>query len=106
MEVLDSASHVVNLAHHNRYLESFDRNTRLDLLKKVAVVRTYRTNIARPDRGRENFLAALRKHRRLGSVRALPDLDRRQLWGPAINPLDALADFDPKLIHDGHLGGP
>jgi len=36
----------------------------------------------------------------------LDDQQRRALWGPAINPTDALAEFDPRYISDAQLGGP
>ncbi len=37
---------------------------------------------------------------------ALTPIDRQRIWGDPIDPLDAIADFDPKYIHDGHLGAP
>jgi len=37
---------------------------------------------------------------------ALSENERRTLWGATINPTDALADFDPRYINDGQLGGP
>jgi hypothetical protein len=37
---------------------------------------------------------------------ALDEQQRGALWGAAINPTDALADFDPRYISDAELGGP
>ena len=34
---------------------------------------------------------------------ALKPEDQRAVWGAPVNPLDALADFDPQYIHDGLL---
>jgi hypothetical protein len=31
---------------------------------------------------------------------------RKRIWGDPINPMEAVADFDPKYIHDGLLGAP
>jgi hypothetical protein len=35
----------------------------------------------------------------------LTPLERKKIWGGPIDPLAALADFDPQYIHDGLLGG-
>ena len=37
----------------------------------------------------------------LGTFWALPDVDRRRIWGDPINPTDAIADFDPNHIPEG-----
>jgi hypothetical protein len=36
----------------------------------------------------------------------LPEDERRRIWGEPIDPLEAVADFDPHYIHDGLLGKP
>ena len=37
---------------------------------------------------------------------ALAVAERQQIWGDPIDPMDAVADFDPKYIHNGLLGAP
>jgi hypothetical protein len=49
-------------------------------------------------------VAAFCKPRRAEKFWALNADERRTIWGPPINPLDAIADFNPKYIHDGLLG--
>ena len=90
--------------HENRYLETFDRDVRLDLLKKEAIVEY----IARTALARIISQDALWPH--FGNTAALeqfwalsPD-ERRKNWGDPIDPMVSVADFDPKYLHDGHLG--
>ena len=96
-------SHVEHL-HENRYLETFNRDVRLDLLKKEAIVeyivRTALTRIINQDVLWPHFgnTAALEKFWEL-----LPD-ERRKTWGDPIDPMVPVADFDPKYLHDGRLG--
>lgn len=104
-EIYDVRSAVEHL-HENRYLEGFDRATRLDLLKKEAVAEY----VARATLARILLDSSLWPHfantTALGAFWALPDVDRCRIWGGPINPFDALTDFNPAMIHDGHLGGP
>ena len=90
--------------HENRYLETFDREVRLDLVKKEAIVEY----IARTALARIISNEALWAH--FGNTAALeafwslsPD-ERSSIWGDPIDPLEPLADFDPTHLHDGHLG--
>lgn len=101
----DIRSNVEHL-HENRYLETFDREVRLDLLKKEAIVE----HIARAALARVVNQDALWPH--FGNTAALekfwaltPD-ERRKIWGDPIDPMASIADFDPKYLHDGHLGKP
>jgi len=99
----DIRSHVEHL-HENRYLETFDREVRLDLLKKEAIVeyivRTALARIVSHD--------ALWPH--FGNTEALEKFwalsadERRKIWGDPVDPMVSVADFDPKYLHDGHLG--
>jgi hypothetical protein len=92
--------------HENRYLDGFDRETRLDLLQKEAIAEHIaRTALARIV-GDSNLWLYFGDTSALRNFWALPDADRRLIWGDPINALDALADFDPKHIPDGQLGGP
>lgn len=90
--------------HENRYLETFDRKVRLDLVKKEAIVEY----IARTALARIISEDALLTH--FGSTAALeafwtlsPDR-RRGIWGDPIDPMVPLADFHPKYINDERLG--
>jgi hypothetical protein len=102
-EIYDVRSAVEHL-HENRYLESFDRQTRLDLLKKEAITEhIVRSAIARVV-GASNLWPHCANTSSLREFWALEETRRRQIWGDPINPMDAVADFDPKYISDGHLG--
>lgn len=99
----DVRSNVEHL-HENRYLETFDREVRLDLLRKEAIVEY----IARAALARIISQDALWQH--FGNTASLekfwtlsPD-ERRKVWGEPIDPMVPVADFDPKYLHDGHLG--
>ena len=104
-EIYDVRSAVEHL-HENRYLESFDRATRLDLLKKEAIAEY----IARTVLARILCHNALWPHfantSALAKFWALTAIERGQIWGDPIDPMHAIAEFDPKYIHDGLLGAP
>ncbi len=103
-EIYDVRSAVEHL-HENRYLEGFNREVRLDLLKKEAIVE----NIARTSISRIIENPALWPHfantTSLGAFWSLPDTERKKIWGEPIDPMATLADYDPKYIHNGVLGG-
>ncbi len=104
-EIYDVRSAVEHL-HENLYLESFDRETRLDLLKKEAITEHIaRSAIARIV-GDSNLWPHFANTSSLREFWALGETKRRQIWGNAIDPADAIADFDPQYIHDGRLGAP
>ncbi len=90
--------------HEDRLLEPFERAKRLELVRKEAIIE----QIARTALHRIVLNESLWPHfsSRAGLEKfwALKPDDRRTIWGAPINPLDALADFDPKYIHDGLLG--
>lgn len=102
-ELYDIRSHVEHL-HENRYLETFDREVRLDLLKKEAIVEY----IARMALARIVGQDALWPH--FGNTSALKKFwalsadERRTIWGDPIDPMVSIADFDPRYLHDEHLG--
>jgi hypothetical protein len=104
-EIYDVRSAVEHL-HENRYLDGFDRDTRLDLLKKEAIAEY----IARTALARIISDSALWPHfantPALAEFWALSMAERRKIWGGCIDPMEALNDFDPQYIHDGLLGGP
>lgn len=104
-DMYDVRSAVEHL-HENRYLEGFDREVRLDLLKKEAIAE----HIARKTLARVIGETALWPYfaNTLGLVSfwALAETDRRQIWGDPFDPMEAIKDFDAQYIHDGHLGAP
>lgn len=104
-EMYDVRSAVEHL-HENQYLETFDREIRLDLLKKEAIAE-YIARIALAQiLSDRNLWIYFANTTGLAKFWALPDTERRRIWGPPINPLNAIAEFDPRFFADGHLGGP
>ena len=90
--------------HENRYLETFDRDIRLDLVKKEAIVENIvRTTLAR-------IISRIALWPLFGNTAALEKFwalsphERREIWGDPIDPMGPVADFDPQYLHDGHLG--
>jgi hypothetical protein len=104
-EIYDVRSAVEHL-HENRYLDGFDRDTRLDLVKKEAVVEHIaRTALARII-GDSTLWPHFANTPALAKFWALAPTERQKAWGAAIDPMEALRDFDPAYIHDGLLGKP
>jgi hypothetical protein len=102
-DIYDVRSDVEHL-HENRYLGTFDRQVRLDLLKKEMIVEYIaRTSIAHIV---EN--PALWPHfentTSLDAFWTLPVANRKAIWGEPIDPMTPLADFDPQFIADVDLG--
>ncbi len=102
-EIYDVRSAVEHL-HESRYLEGFDRATRLDLLKKEAIVE----HIARVALARvinnENLWPHFANTSALAGFWALSAAERKRIWGEPTDPMEALAEFNPTYIHDGLLG--
>ena len=88
--------------HENKHLV-FDRNARLDLVKKLEIMEY----IARSALVRILLDRSLWPHFAnttvLQAFWALGESEWRKLWGDFIDPNDALADFDPRYISDGQL---
>jgi hypothetical protein len=104
-EIYDVRSAVEHL-HENRYLEGFDRATRLDLLKKEAIIEhVTRTALARII-GNNTLWPHFANTSALARFWELTAAERRQAWNDPIDPMDAIADFNPTYIHDGLLGAP
>lgn len=103
-EVYDVRSAVEHL-HENKYLEGpFDRTVRLDLVKKEAMIEHIaRTAIVRVLRNK-TLWPHFANTSALATFWSMTGDQRRKIWGDPINIMDALADFDPKYIQDGHLG--
>jgi hypothetical protein len=102
-EIYEDRSSVEHL-HEDRLLEPFDRAKRLELVRKEAIIE----HIARTSLQRivlnENLWTRFANRAGLEKFWALNAGERQKIWGAPVNPLDALADFDPKYIHDGVLG--
>ena len=90
--------------HESRYMETFDRDVQLDLVKKEAIVEY----IARTALARIISRGALWPHfgntAALEMFWALPPDERRKIWGDPIDPMVSVTDFDPIYLQDGHLG--
>jgi hypothetical protein len=102
-EIYDVRSAVEHL-HESRYLQSFDRETRLDLVRKEAIVEYIaRTAIGRII-GDNSLWPHFSNTAALDRFWALPAAERTKIWGAPTDPLAAIADFDPQFIDDGMLG--
>lgn len=102
-DLYDIRSAVEHL-HEYRYLESFDRNIRLDLAKKAAIAEYIaRTALARVI-AEPALWPQFWNTPALEKFWNLPPAERRRLWGNPVDPLAAVAGFDPRLINDGQLG--
>jgi hypothetical protein len=104
-ETYDVRSDVEHL-HENKQLECFDRATRLELVKMLEmmeyITRSALVRIVLEPKLWPHFANTTA----LQAFWALDDQQRRMLWGPPIDPTDALAEFDPRYISDAQLGGP
>jgi hypothetical protein len=102
-EIYADRSSVEHL-HEDRLLEPFDRAKRLAIVQKEAIIE----HIARSALRRIVLNRSLWPHfanrSGLEAFWALEANEQRAIWGDPINPLDVLAKFDPKYIHDGNLG--
>lgn len=100
-EVRSAVEHL----HEHRYLEKFDREVRLGLLRKEVVAEHIaRTTLARIA-GNDAILQHFANSTALEAFWALTPQERREIWGDPINLDDALAGYDPRYISDGQLGG-
>ncbi len=102
-EIYDIRSRVEHL-HENRYLETFDRDVRLDLVKKEAVVEYIARKALSWIISREALWPHFGNTAALEEFWALSQERRQELWGDPIDPLAPVADFDPNQLHDRDLG--
>jgi hypothetical protein len=102
-QIYDMRSKVEHL-HEDQLLEPFDRQVRLDIMKKEAIIE----HIARTALNRivsnTGLWAHFANRAALSAFWALPAGERQEIWGAPINPFDAIADFDPIYIDDVILG--
>lgn len=101
-ELYDIRSNVEHL-HESRYVETFDREVRLDLLRKEVVAE----HIVRKAISRILIDDELWKHfgnnAALQSFWELPSDERRKIWGAEIDPFQPLNTLNLSLLHNGHL---
>ena len=99
----DIRSNVEHL-HENRYLETFDRKVRLDLVKKDAIVEYIaRTALARII-SRDSLWPRFGNTAALKKFWASSPEERQEVWGDPIDPMVSVVDFDPQYLHDELLG--
>ena len=99
----DVRSNVEHL-HENRYLETFDRDVRFDLVKKEAIVEyIVHTALARII-SRDALWPHFGNTAALERFWALAPHERWKIWGDPIDPMVSVKGFDPEHLHDGHLG--
>ncbi len=89
--------------HEDRLLEPFDRAKRLELVRKEAIVEYITRAALQRIVSDESVWPHFANRSGLEKFWALTAGEQRAIWGPPVNPLDGLAEFDPKYIHDGNL---
>jgi hypothetical protein len=84
-------------------LQKFNRAVRLDLIKKDAIIEYIsRSAIARVI-GNPELWRQFSNTEVLTNFWALPPDDQRRMWGPPIDPLEAIEEFDERFISDAEL---
>ena len=92
---------LVEHLHENKHLEVFDRNARLELVKKLEMMEFIaRSALVRIVLDR-NLWPHFANTAALQAFWALDDQQRSALWGTTIDPTDALIGFDPSHINNG-----
>jgi len=102
-EIYADRSSVEHL-HEDRLLEPFDRARRLEIVRKEAIIEHIARTALRRIILNESLWPHFANRKGLEAFWALTPDARRAIWGNPVNPLDALAEFDPKYIQDGDLG--
>jgi hypothetical protein len=102
-EIYEVRSAVEHL-HEDRYLDPFSRAGQVDLTKKGAVIEHIaRTTLARIVLNDQLWLYFTSKTT-LAEFWAKPAAERQAIWGPPIDPLHALVDFDERYLPIAQLG--
>jgi hypothetical protein len=102
-DIYDIRSAVEHL-HANRYLETFDREARLDLLRKEAIVENMARRLLANIIDRPSLWPYFANVTTPAGFWSLVGSERRALWGDPIDAEEPLADFDPRFISDDMLG--
>lgn len=101
-ETYDVRSDVEHL-HENKHLEVFDRNARLELVKKLEMMEyIVRCALVRILLNR-NLWPHFANTPALQAFWALDKQQREALWGTTSDPTAALVGFNPRLINDAQL---
>ena len=90
--------------HEDRYLETFDRDVRLDLVSKEAIVEYIARKALARIIGQDTLWPHFGTRAALKEFWALSVDERQSIWGDRIDPMASVADFDPNHLHDEHLG--
>ena len=99
----DIRSNVEHL-HENQYVETFDRDVQLDLLKKEAIIEYIARAALVRIISQDTLLMHFGNSVALENFWALSPDERQKNWGDPINPMLSVADFDPKYLRDADLG--
>jgi hypothetical protein len=102
-EIYDVRSNVEHL-HEYRYLETFDREVRLELVRKEAIMEHIARTVLARIIGDPKLWPYFANTSALEAFWALQPSARQQIWGSPFDPNEALAEFNPTYIHNGHLG--
>jgi hypothetical protein len=102
-DIYDVRSNVEHL-HEYRYLETFDREVRLELVRKEAIIEHIARTVLARIIADPRLWPYFANTSALEAFWALQPSDRQQIWGDLFDPNEALAEFDPTCIHNGHLG--
>lgn len=90
--------------HAEHWLDPFDREKRLKIVKFEAVAEYIARSALVRIFGNPTLWPHFANATSLKEFWALPESERRRLWGANVDPSSALADFDPEFIDDGRLG--
>jgi hypothetical protein len=91
--------------HEHKYLETFDRETRLDLLQKEAIAEYIARNCLAHIIESPVLWPHFGSTTMLGPFWKLDSAERQRLWGAShLSPADALEGYNPRYISDGDLG--
>jgi hypothetical protein len=101
-EIYGDRSTVEHL-NEDRLLEPFDREKRLELLRKEAIVEFVARTALQRIMGNEGLWPHFANRNGLEQFWALTADEQRAIWGAPVNVLEPLADYEPEYIHDGNL---
>jgi hypothetical protein len=90
--------------HENRYLETYDRTVRLALLKDAGILEyIVRSCIVRV-LDTPALWSYFSNTSAVESFWTLPEPQRQSIWGPPIDPMQALSGFNENWVRDIDLG--
>lgn len=92
--------------NETKYLEVFDRDVRLDVLKKEMIVSYMVRRVLFHLIGTPHLWEHFGNGAAQDAFWKLDPADRQKLWGDTIDPLKPVANLDPAHISDAQLGAP